>query len=89
MEYLVRAARKLGETDPETQVLIVGHGKEWDDTKALAAEYGPYGVPQTGAPVACRQLSASVPASTALSPMESRNSATALLAGAESPAIGR
>jgi glycosyltransferase involved in cell wall biosynthesis len=40
VEYLVRAARKLGETDPETQVLIVGHGKEWDETKRLAAGYG-------------------------------------------------
>jgi ATP-dependent DNA ligase len=29
-------------------------------------EYGPYGVPHTGVPVACRQLSASVPASTTL-----------------------
>ncbi|MFD7947426.1 hypothetical protein [Streptomyces sp. NPDC059744] len=29
-------------------------------------EYAPYGVPHTGVPVACRQLSASVPASTTL-----------------------
>ena len=40
VEYLVRAARKMGETDPDAQVLIVGHGKEWDDTLALAREYG-------------------------------------------------
>jgi glycosyltransferase involved in cell wall biosynthesis len=40
VEYLVRAARKIGETDPDIQVLIVGHGKEWDETKRLAAEHG-------------------------------------------------
>jgi glycosyltransferase involved in cell wall biosynthesis len=40
VEYLVRAARRMGETDPDAQVLIVGHGKEWQDTKRLAAEYG-------------------------------------------------
>jgi len=40
VEYLVRAARRMAETDPEAQVLIVGHGKEWADTEALAAEYG-------------------------------------------------
>jgi hypothetical protein len=40
-------------------------------------EYGPYGVPHTGVPVACRQLSASGPASTTLYPMESMNSVTA------------
>jgi glycosyltransferase involved in cell wall biosynthesis len=40
VEYLVRAARRMGETDPEAQVLIVGHGKEWDETKRLAASYG-------------------------------------------------
>src|ERR1035438_5902922 len=52
-------------------------------------EYGPYGVPQTGVPVACRQLSATDPASSTLYPMESMNSVTAAFAGAESPAIGR
>jgi glycosyltransferase involved in cell wall biosynthesis len=40
VEYLVRAARRMAETDPDAQVLIVGHGKEWDETKRLAAEYG-------------------------------------------------
>ena len=37
----------------------------------FSSEYGPYGVPHTGVPVACRQLSASGPASTTLYPMES------------------
>ena len=55
----------------------------------FSSEYGPYGVPHTGVPVACRQLSASGPASTTLYPMESMNSVTASFAGAESPAIGR
>ena len=40
VEYLVRAARRMAETDPEAQVLIVGHGREWDQTKRLAAGYG-------------------------------------------------
>jgi glycosyltransferase involved in cell wall biosynthesis len=40
VEYLVRAARRMAETDTEAQVLIVGHGKEWDETKRLAAGYG-------------------------------------------------
>src|SRR5260370_5215273 len=52
-------------------------------------EYGPYGVPHTGVPVACRQLSASGPASTTLYPRDSMNSATAAFADAESTAIGR
>ena len=34
----------------------------------FSSEYGPYGVPHTGVPVACRQLSASGPASTTLYP---------------------
>jgi glycosyltransferase involved in cell wall biosynthesis len=38
--YLIHAARRMREIDPDIQVLIVGHGKEWDDTKALAAQYG-------------------------------------------------
>ncbi len=38
--YLVEAARRMHELDPDIQVLIVGHGKEWEDTKALAAKYG-------------------------------------------------
>jgi glycosyltransferase involved in cell wall biosynthesis len=40
VDYLVRAARRMHEIDPDIQVLIVGHGKEWETTKALAAEYG-------------------------------------------------
>ncbi|MCM4079204.1 glycosyltransferase family 4 protein [Paractinoplanes hotanensis] len=40
VEYLVRAARRMRELDPEIRVLIVGHGKEWEPTKALAAELG-------------------------------------------------
>jgi len=55
----------------------------------FSSEYGPYGVPHTGVPVACRQLSASGPASTTLYPRDSMNSVTAAFAGAESPAIGR
>jgi glycosyltransferase involved in cell wall biosynthesis len=38
--YLVEAAKRMHELDPDIQVLIVGHGKEWEDTKALAAKYG-------------------------------------------------
>ena len=52
-------------------------------------EYVAYGVPHTGVPVACRQLSASGPTSTTLYPRDSMNSVTAAFAGAESPAIGR
>ncbi|MFC7275797.1 glycosyltransferase family 4 protein [Paractinoplanes rhizophilus] len=40
VEYLVRAARRMRELDPGIQVLIVGHGKEWESTKALAAAHG-------------------------------------------------
>ncbi|HEU4348909.1 MAG TPA: glycosyltransferase family 4 protein [Actinoplanes sp.] len=40
VEYLIRAARRMRDLDPEVQVLIVGHGKEWEDTKQLAAEHG-------------------------------------------------
>ena len=40
VEYLVRAARRMRELDPDIQVLIVGHGKEWTQTERLAAEYG-------------------------------------------------
>ncbi|WP_433306688.1 glycosyltransferase family 4 protein [Actinoplanes sp. CA-030573] len=40
VEYLVRAARRMREADPECQVLIVGHGREWESTKALAASAG-------------------------------------------------
>ena len=40
VEYLVRAARRMRELDPEVQVLIVGHGREWEQTRQLAAEHG-------------------------------------------------
>jgi len=40
VEYLVRAARRMAETDPDIQVLIVGHGREWEATERLAAGYG-------------------------------------------------
>ncbi len=54
-----------------------------------SSENGPYGVPHTGVPVACRQLSASAPASTTPYPMDSMNPVTTAFAPAESPAIGR
>src|SRR3954452_21550065 len=38
--YLIHAARRMREIDPEIQVLIIGPGMEWEDTKALAAQYG-------------------------------------------------
>ena len=40
VEYLVRAAKRMRELDPDIRVLIVGHGKEWAETERLAAEYG-------------------------------------------------
>ena len=40
VDYLIRAARRMRELDPDVRVLIVGHGKEWEDTKALAARHG-------------------------------------------------
>jgi glycosyltransferase involved in cell wall biosynthesis len=40
VEYLVRAAKRMRELDPEIRVLIVGHGLEWEPTKRLAAELG-------------------------------------------------
>jgi len=40
VEYLIRAAHRMREVDPDVQVLIVGHGREWADTERLAAEYG-------------------------------------------------
>jgi glycosyltransferase involved in cell wall biosynthesis len=40
VEYLIRAARRMRDVDPDVQTLIVGHGKEWDDTRRLAAEHG-------------------------------------------------
>jgi glycosyltransferase involved in cell wall biosynthesis len=40
VDYLVRAALRMRELDPEVQVLIVGHGKEWEDTRQLAAGHG-------------------------------------------------
>ncbi|MEV6306532.1 glycosyltransferase family 4 protein [Actinoplanes sp. NPDC051861] len=38
VEYLVRAFGRIRELDPGIQLLIVGHGREWESTKALAAE---------------------------------------------------
>lgn len=40
VDYLVHAANRMHEIDPDIQVLIVGHGKEWEPTKALAKSYG-------------------------------------------------
>jgi glycosyltransferase involved in cell wall biosynthesis len=40
VDYLVRAARRMRDLDPDVQFLVVGHGREWDDTARLAAEYG-------------------------------------------------
>ena len=40
VDYLVRAARRMRELDPGLQVLIVGHGREWEATKNLAAAHG-------------------------------------------------
>ncbi|MBW6434252.1 glycosyltransferase family 4 protein [Actinoplanes hulinensis] len=40
VEYLVRAMRRARELDSDVRFLIVGHGKEWEPTKALAAELG-------------------------------------------------
>jgi glycosyltransferase involved in cell wall biosynthesis len=40
VDYLIRAARRMRDLDPDVRVLIVGHGKEWESTRALAAGYG-------------------------------------------------
>jgi glycosyltransferase involved in cell wall biosynthesis len=40
VDYLVHAARRMRELDPDVQFLIVGHGKEWDSTRKLAADHG-------------------------------------------------
>jgi glycosyltransferase involved in cell wall biosynthesis len=40
VDYLIRAARRMHEQDPGVQVLIVGHGKEWESTRQLAASLG-------------------------------------------------
>jgi glycosyltransferase involved in cell wall biosynthesis len=40
VDYLVHAARRMREVAPEVRVLIVGHGREWESTKALAASHG-------------------------------------------------
>ncbi|MEV4348645.1 glycosyltransferase family 4 protein [Actinoplanes sp. NPDC049596] len=40
VSYLVEAARRMRERDPGVQVLIVGHGKEWEPTRELAAKHG-------------------------------------------------
>jgi glycosyltransferase involved in cell wall biosynthesis len=40
VDYLVEAARRMRERDPGLQLLIVGHGREWDGTRDLAARHG-------------------------------------------------
>jgi glycosyltransferase involved in cell wall biosynthesis len=40
VDYLVHAARRMRELDPDVQFLIVGHGKEWESTRKLAADDG-------------------------------------------------
>ena len=40
VDYLVHAARRIREIDPDVQTLIVGHGREWAATRQLAAEHG-------------------------------------------------
>jgi glycosyltransferase involved in cell wall biosynthesis len=40
VDYLVHAARRMRDLDPDVQFLIVGHGKEWDSTRKLAADHG-------------------------------------------------
>lgn len=40
VEYLVRAMDRIREIDPGIQLLIVGHGREWESTGRLAADLG-------------------------------------------------
>ncbi|GAA2911179.1 glycosyltransferase WbuB [Actinoplanes cyaneus] len=40
VEYLVRAMDRIRDTDPGVQLLIVGHGREWESTGRLAADLG-------------------------------------------------
>jgi glycosyltransferase involved in cell wall biosynthesis len=40
VEYLVRLAARARTLDPEVRFLIVGQGKEWEETRRLAAELG-------------------------------------------------
>ncbi|WP_436529165.1 glycosyltransferase family 4 protein [Actinoplanes sp. HUAS TT8] len=40
VEYLVRAMDRIRDTDPGIQLLIVGHGREWESTERLAADLG-------------------------------------------------
>jgi glycosyltransferase involved in cell wall biosynthesis len=40
LEYLVRLAARARTLDPELRFLIVGQGKEWEQTRQLAAELG-------------------------------------------------
>ncbi|GIE75255.1 glycosyltransferase WbuB [Actinoplanes philippinensis] len=40
VDYLVRALHTATRVDPDLRLLIVGHGKEWEPTRALAAELG-------------------------------------------------
>jgi len=39
VDYLIHAARRMRDADPQVQVLIVGHGREWAATRELAAEH--------------------------------------------------
>ncbi|BBH71586.1 glycosyltransferase WbuB [Actinoplanes sp. OR16] len=40
VEYLVKAASRMRDIDPDIRVLIVGHGKEWEPTRELAEREG-------------------------------------------------
>jgi len=40
VDYLVHAAIRMRDLDPEVQFLIVGHGREWESTRRLAADHG-------------------------------------------------
>ena len=40
VEYLIRAAHRMRRIDADVQVLIVGHGREWEQTRQLAAGHG-------------------------------------------------
>jgi glycosyltransferase involved in cell wall biosynthesis len=40
VDYLIRAAHRMREHEPEARVLIVGHGREWEGTRRLADDLG-------------------------------------------------
>jgi glycosyltransferase involved in cell wall biosynthesis len=40
VDYLIRLARRMRDIDPRVQFLIVGRGKEWEDTRQLAQDDG-------------------------------------------------